>query len=160
MPESAISIANYFIKKSLDTGVEVTPLKLIKLVYLAHGWYLGYTNQPLVAEAVEAWQYGPVVPRVYHAVKDYGKEKINSMVQSCESFEVNYPLPIDPNVPVFLDTVWSAYAKHSGLELSALTHQNGTPWHKTWDTSKGKIIPNDLIRDFYREKINAAPSTN
>jgi hypothetical protein len=38
MAETAAAIANYFIDKALEDDRELTPMKLIKLVYLAHGW--------------------------------------------------------------------------------------------------------------------------
>ena len=52
--------------------VQTTPMHIIKLVYLSHGWMLGLHDTPLLWEPVEAWQYGPVVPSVYHLYKGWG----------------------------------------------------------------------------------------
>jgi uncharacterized phage-associated protein len=59
------AIANYFIARAAADGKRLTPLQLIKLVYIAHGWYLGLTGEPLINEPPEAWQYGPVIPSLY-----------------------------------------------------------------------------------------------
>jgi uncharacterized phage-associated protein len=67
----AIAIANYFIEKSLATGKRLTPMQLVKLVYIAHGWYLARTGKPLLADAVQAWQFGPVIPTLYHEFKQF-----------------------------------------------------------------------------------------
>ena len=48
--------------------IETTPMHVLKLVYLCHGWCLGFTGEALINEPVEAWTYGPVVPTVYHLV--------------------------------------------------------------------------------------------
>ena len=71
-----VSVANYFIGKGIESGIEVTPMKLIKLVYVAHGWYLGNYQKPLIGEASEAWKYGPTIPSLYHSFKQLGNQKI------------------------------------------------------------------------------------
>ena len=70
-----IAVANFFIQKSIETGLEVTPMKLLKLVYIAHGWSLGLFGEPLIDEAVVAWTYGPVIPDLYKVLKDYGRDR-------------------------------------------------------------------------------------
>nr|WP_256351506.1 type II toxin-antitoxin system antitoxin SocA domain-containing protein [Pseudomonas gingeri] len=51
-------------------------MKQQKLVYYSHGWHAGYTDQPLINEAVETWQYGPVIPSLYHEFKRFGSGEI------------------------------------------------------------------------------------
>ena len=55
----------------LRREIESTPMHMIKLVYLSHGWMLGLRERSLINEAVEAWRYGPVVPSVYHRFKSF-----------------------------------------------------------------------------------------
>jgi uncharacterized phage-associated protein len=61
MPYPAAAIANEFIKVAKRNGVLLTPMKLQKLVYFAHGWYLALLGKPLINEPVEAWKFGPVI---------------------------------------------------------------------------------------------------
>ena len=63
-------------KEGLTRGQPVDLLKLVKLVFLAHGWRLGCKGDPLIREQVEAWKYGPIVRSVYDAFKEYGKRRI------------------------------------------------------------------------------------
>ena len=72
-----IIIANYFLSK-YGVDYNITPMKLVKLVYIAHGWHLGITNNALIDENPEAWKYGPVIPRVYHTFKKFGKNPVKS----------------------------------------------------------------------------------
>ncbi len=63
MGYSAQAVANCFLDLANKENKEITPLKIQKLVYIAHGWFLAVTDKPLVDdEFVEAWQYGPVFP--------------------------------------------------------------------------------------------------
>jgi uncharacterized phage-associated protein len=159
--ENALAVANYFLGKSFETGEPVTPMKLVKLVYLAHGWHLGLTGQPLLAEPVQAWQYGPVVKSVYHEFKKFGGEPITDMAAFSNGFgQPHYYQVTNADEVPFLEHVWDVYRNYNALQLSALTHQPGTPWEQVWNERGGNgqkqlIIPNELIRRHYEEKINA-----
>lgn len=152
------SIANVFLAMAEAEGKRLTPLQLIKLVYIAHGWYLALTSKPLIRESPEAWQYGPVVPSLYHEFKKFGNSPITGR---CEyAFDIAPPeLPEDGEdggLHRFLQKIWKVYGKYTGAQLSTLTHQEGTPWHEVWFHHGGKDrhgadIPNDLIRKHYQE---------
>ena len=49
MPYSAAKIGNRMLELARERGEEIIPLKLLKLVYIAHGWSFSYlggaTNQ-------------------------------------------------------------------------------------------------------------------
>jgi uncharacterized phage-associated protein len=150
-----VAVANFFIQKSLDTGVEVTPMKLLKLVYISHGWSLALLNEPLIDEAVEAWTYGPVIPSLYQELKEYGRSRVTKLVTTNDfdwrSFKPNFTTPTipeeDTKVQKLLDNVWEGYGNHSGIYLSAITHKPGTPWSLT---EPNDIIGQDLIREHYK----------
>jgi uncharacterized phage-associated protein len=156
--QNPIAVANYFIRKSMDDGCELTPMKLVKLVYIAHGWYLALQGEELLPEAVEAWRYGPVVPKIYHTFKKYTNERITSL-----AYEDNEIVIVtDPPVVRFLDKIWDTYKTYSGLQLSTLTHQPNTPWDIVWNTENGKsqqhaIIRNSLIKEHYTQLAHKRP---
>lgn len=146
-----------------DTGVEITPMKLLKLVYIAHGWHLGIKETPLINEAVQAWKYGPVVESVYHEFKEYGNQPIKKQATVLtvleDDVQIITPSVDDVDSKLFLDSVWNTYSKYSGLQLSTLTHQSDSPWDIVWNKQGGKnkngsIIPNDLIQAHYKDKMN------
>jgi uncharacterized phage-associated protein len=153
--ENVFAVANYFITKSLETGIQLTPMKLLKLVYIAHGWHLGIKNEPLILEGVQAWKFGPVIPRLYHSLKSYGNSNINSVIIDPET--MTYPIVEDKNLKIFLNRIWDVYSKYSGLQLSTLTHQIDTPWDIVYNREGGKnikeaLIRNNLIEQHYKMK--------
>lgn len=165
MMQSSQQIANFFINKSLNSGRELTPMKLIKLTYIAHGWNLGIYDAPLLDEAIQAWKYGPVIESIYDEFKRYGSSQIVEYVR--DEFG-QYPAP-DTQTHPLLEMVWETYGKFNGVELSAMTHQPNTPWDIVWNQHGGSrqnsaLIPNDLIKEHYKQKIaqsaHAATSPN
>jgi uncharacterized phage-associated protein len=163
------SIANVFLALAEAEGKRLTPLQLIKLVYIAHGWYLALTSKPLIRESPEAWQYGPVIPSLYQEFKRFGNSPIGRRAGelSIDAPEELPPEGEDEGLHRFLHKIWNVYGKYTGAQLSTLTHKEGTPWHEVWYHRGGKDrlgedIPDDLIREHYqqlRAKKNAGAST-
>jgi uncharacterized phage-associated protein len=157
--ENAVAVANYFVRKSLESGIPVTPMKLVKLVYVAHGWYLGLTGEPLIAEGVQAWKYGPVVPSVYTSFKEYGGNPVSEPAGALSSNgQMVYYAINSSELASFLDKIWDEYKDYSAVELSALTHQEETPWFETWHNKGGKdtravLIANDAIQSHYKQVL-------
>ena len=146
MPHSAISVAKYLLDRANDQGRSISPMKLIKLVYMAHGWSLGLYGTPLIQEPVEAWKYGPVIRELYHKVKDYRSSPIPPGAFGSQRSDDEFS-EIEKTV---MDQTLEIYGKWSAIELSQLTHAEGTPW----DVMYNKIgtsfaIPNDMIEDHY-----------
>ena len=59
-----------------------------------------------------------------------------------------------------LDKVWEVYNVYSSLELSSITHIEGSPWyqvtssHRLFCMENEIAIPNSLIKKYYLEKIS------
>ena len=129
-------------------------MKLIKLVYIAHGWHLGLTGEPLLTEPIQAWKFGPVVESIYHAFKHFGNAHIPKDAQ-VQWAALRNPDRIEP----FLDRVWDAYSKYTGGQLSTITHMPDTPWSLVYkDGQRGLVIPDEIIRQHYKVKADASRS--
>ena len=165
---SALAVANYFLSNYKDTGI--SPLKIQKLTYIAHGWHLALFGEPLVSdENAEAWRYGPVFPSLYHEFKHRRNLPIIELgteIDFKDKYEFNDDGTFVMKVPEIekddettrglLDRIWEVYGDWSGSELSGLCHEADTPWDKTWEKNKGQKnanIPNDLIKKHYLKKL-------
>ena len=161
----AKAIANYFLDLSKG-GYKLTPLKIQKLVYFAHGWNLALRKQPLLNERVEAWKYGPVIPSLYHEFKIYGSSPIEH--KAVDLIEVDgYLREGEPSILAcspdeaaltarLLKRIWEVYKNYSGLQLSELTHQPGTPWEKArkaFGDVKNADIPDEWIQQYFESQI-------
>src|SRR5260370_20333636 len=123
-PQSPFAIANYFIRKGVESGRPLTPMKLIKLVYIAHGWYLALADEGLIWEPIEAWKYGPVIESLYHAFKRYGNTPLPLTAATDAAIKDNE----HEDVRRLLDRVWALYSKLTAVQLSTITHQPDTTW--------------------------------
>lgn len=148
-----VAVANKLIEIAQLKGVDAsfTPMQLLKLVYLCHGWMLGLYGRPMLDESVQAWRYGPVVRSLYDAVSHF-KDK-----------PVSYPLKNFFGKPIHdsfsdqeesvIEQVCSQYGELDGVTLSRMTHMLGSPWYTTWHHhGQNSVISNDLIEHFYRGK--------
>ena len=148
MPHSAIKVANAFLALAgaARPPVPMTPIKIIKLVYIANGWAHPLLGERLVREEAEAWTYGPVVPDLYHAVRRYRADPIAAPIPGAEDSP-----ELSEREEQLVATVFNAYGMLSGTQLSALTHLPGTPWSITWADGAGqnRIIPDALIARHY-----------
>lgn len=156
MSYNASTVANHFLAKASAEGVPLTPMQLIKLVYIAHGWHLGYFKRPLINEDIHAWKFGPVIDSIYHQVKSFGNSPVTQFLQMPVGAP---PVVEDPNSRALLDNVWASYRQYNGLQLSTMTHQPNTPWDLTWNGKGGKfqrsaVIPDAIIQQHYEQLIN------
>lgn len=152
---SALSIANYLLSMARTYSECLTPMQLIKLVYLCHGWTLGLLKHPLIVEDVEAWKYGPVIRDLYHSLKQYKNNPISGPL--CE---VDTDVGLRGEEEALVQAVYKRYGHLSGPQLSALTHKKGSPWEKTWEAwgkhHFGAVIPQHLIQSHYEERAKQA----
>lgn len=146
---NCFDISKEFLKLARKEGVTVAPMKLLKLVYIAHGYNLGFYKKPLISNSIEAWKYGPVIPELYHFTKKFGKHPVDP-----DLIDVLSTVDLEENDKKFIKLVWDAYKRLNGLELSTLTHEKDTPWEKTYNGDFYKVIPNELIQDYYTDMIN------
>jgi uncharacterized phage-associated protein len=139
-------------------------MQLQKLVYISHGWALALLGTPLTTEQPRAWDYGPVYADLYDHTKYFGKRGIDREVtpdddEAARFFRGQrgttpaYRAALTPNERSVIASVRQRYGRLSGAQLSAMTHQPGTPWSIIYDGGRGKNreIPNELITAHYRE---------
>jgi len=147
MSHSSLIVAKYLLinKKDEKSIPAFSPMKIIKLVYIAHGWTLGINGVPLIKEPVEAWRYGPVIRELYTSVKQFRNNPIElNSLPDIDQVEFN-----DDEKDV-MDEVLSEYGGITAMQLSAITHADGTPWDITQKNGR-IVITNDLIREHYRK---------
>lgn len=166
MTDSALSIANYFVEKSLNSDKNLKPLKLMKLVYIAHGYMLALYDKSAINprfDKVEAWKYGPVIPSVYHSFKLYGNQPVTKKTEIFTEEEEN-----GDNIHVILSTpelqseeakkvcefVWKNYCQYSDSTLVGLLHKPGSPWALVYEEGKNNEIPDFITRVYYRKIVD------
>ena len=144
-----LSVADEMLKIAKKKEASLTPMQLVKLVYIAHGWSLAIMNRGLFSAPIEAWKYGPVIPSLYQATKQFGRNSIPLALIDEDS-----PSALPDDIRFFLQDVFDKYGGLTGIQLSNLTHRYGTPWQEIYRPNVPNIeIPDELIRQHYSEKL-------
>ena len=142
-------ISNLLVDFATERQNTLTPMQVLKLVYIAHGYSLGARGTPLIPNRIEAWKFGPVIPSLYYDIKHWRDKPVGKLVTT--GLE-----DLQGNDTELVEAIYNAYADYDGISLSNLTHQVGTPWHDAYQTGKSGIpIPDDLIQHHYREMLAA-----
>lgn len=146
-------IANIFVDLALAAERRLTILPLVKYVYLAHGWTLGYTGKPLIRHQVQAWKYGPVIPEVYLA---FAPRRVITEKARPHDPEFGagpyYKADPTPEQGAIIRKVYEAYSDMGAFALSKLTHREGTPW-ANHNTENYAPIPDAQIKEHYQELV-------
>jgi len=145
-----LTVADAILKIAKSRGKDLTPMQLVKLTYIAHGWSLGLRGIDLFQNRIEAWQYGPVIPDLYHATKSYGRNPIplNAVGDSAD-------IQVSRADLAFLEDVFDKYGHLDGITLSYMTHKAGTPWTQVYHPGMRNIeIPDSLIAQHYRDLVS------
>ncbi|MCX7585008.1 Panacea domain-containing protein [Phenylobacterium sp. 58.2.17] len=142
-------IANRFLELAERNGDTLTPMQVLKLVYIAHGWMLGLHGRALIRDRVEAWQYGPVIPVLYNAMRRFGGSAVAGRLAAS-------PETLTAEEEDIVEQVYAEYGRFTGPQLSRLTHAIDTPWDLTYRPGEfGVQISDDLVEDHYRQLAQA-----
>jgi len=147
MAVSAQAAANAVLQFARAEGVPLTNMQLQKHVFLGQGFCLALLDRPLYYNNTHAWQWGPVVPKLYKSLQKYGSGVVTAEIPAQDA------LDLTSEEAGVLKAVWDAYKSYSGGQLSELTHRPGTPWSRTWAQEKFGIISNDEIQAYYRSVL-------
>ena len=144
------TVANRLLQLAWQSGRSLTPMQLLKLVFLCHGWMLGLYGRALIQEPVQAWKYGPVIPDLYRAIKRYRNGPVTAQLAGQAAC-------FDELEADLVRQVFDLYGAYDGRVLSSMTHETGSPWDQTWVRGeRGLVISEDVIRDYYGELARRA----
>lgn len=146
MMVSALSVGNTILKRGQAEDINITPLKLQKLIYIVYKEYYKRTDRALFPERFEAWKYGPVIQSMYDTFKIYGVNAITEMGASPDGYVYTVKQNSSNVFTYVLDDVWSKYKRYSGIELSEMTQQPGGAWYKAV-TTKSELLKDEDIKE-------------
>lgn len=157
MPYSPRLVANAFLYKANQVRASVSHMKLQKLVFFLHAWGLVMTGQGPVLGAPEAWPYGPVYDQLYHDLKGFGSGPVTQYLSELNpatgAIEPLIPNLNDVTFWQLVERVWERYGHFTAMQLSALTHEPGSPWDVTRRNHSGSIR-DELMVEYYGRQLN------
>lgn len=145
---NALSVAKYILDFCKNLQVGISNLKLQKILYFVQAEFLVSTPNhiPCFSDAIEAWDFGPVVPSVYHEYKVYG----NAIIPQNDDDNSWCYQRIRPEDQSMINGIVEEAAKYSAAQLVQITH-NQTPWKNAYRKGFNNEISNAAILDFFEE---------
>lgn len=133
---NVFNVVTYIIK---FPQIKVDNLKLQKLLFYAQAVTLVKSGSSLFSDEIQAWDYGPVVPVVYHKYKTCGDDYLDTEdeIKGLTDEERHY-----------IDMVMEYYGDMSGTALINLTHSE-RPWKEAYAKGRNTPITVSAIKDFY-----------
>lgn len=159
---NALDVSRYVINYSNDKDYGISNLKLQKILYFIQAYFLISTpdGSPCFEEKIEAWDFGPVVPVVYHEYKQFGSTDIPPVLSYIEFDEDNIwnserkrfdSAIIASNHKTMINAVVDQFADYSATDLVALTH-NQAPWVDAYVPRMNNEITLEAIKEYFCER--------
>lgn len=127
------NVANFFLNKSYEEDILITPFKLNKLLYFGYCWVLATLDERIFKERMQVWpSYGPIVMSIYRRFGDGQTTPIERGMFFTEFFAKGYPekiLKIDKKElsTKILNKVWDIYKVLTDSALFRLTQEKDSP---------------------------------
>lgn len=157
----ALEVAWATLQEARSMDIHMTNFHLQCLIYMAHGYFLGWKNKPLIDESIEAWHHGISIKSVQADFKKFksGVIPVNKEVHIATDLDndqdaiatIKGVLNLYGNIPTFTliekitindpDSPWSEVIKNS-IDETALVE-----------------ISNTSIKNYFR-KIIAGPKSD
>ncbi len=146
MTTSILSAAQFICEKS---GWSVTQLSLQKILYLAHMVHLGRGLGPLLPGQFEAWDYGPVHPKLYQKIKAFGAKPIPNVFWAKDE--------IPATTRQVLEEACENLLTKSPAELVRNTHWDKGAWAAVYVPNvRNIVIPQQEIINEYHQRMGCS----
>lgn len=146
-------VANFILENAENEKLDITPIKLHKLVYLVYGWVRAVLNKRLFNEQIYAWKFGPVVFSLYHEFKRFRNLPITYGTRSiCEDDNLS-TITSNDRIAIVMKKAWDVYKPFTASALVNKTHEPDSPWAKHYTPDKNELIPDEEIKEYFTKKI-------
>lgn len=156
MVYEVLDIARYIINYNNQHGCGISNLKLQKILYFVQAAFLVNKSEPCFYEDIEAWDFGPVVPEIYHEFKMYGSNDIphiNDYIDYSKGIWEAKKVIFNENIisgddKKLLDNMIEQCNQHSANDLVRITHGQA-PWQNAYNRGFNNIISKESIKNFF-----------
>ena len=159
MTYNVLDVCRYVINYSNQHGYGISNLKLQKVLYFIQAYCLvGKENhEACFNDEIEAWDFGPVIPKAYHEYKQYGSGNIPSIefyyIFDKDDIWSYQKIKYDDNIiseedKKLINTVIEALSKFSATQLVSITHKQ-QPWLNTYKPYQNNVITREELKGYF-----------
>lgn len=141
------AVCNSILKRAFDEHISVSPMKMQKILYFIYRDYLQRTHQKLFGDNFQTWKYGPVVTSVYDEFKSFGASAITRFAKDANGQSLIVREDVVPDIAASITSMWALCKGKTGVDLSKITHEQGSAWWNAWATNCGVLCDEDIMKD-------------
>lgn len=145
----SVSVARALRWAAKKAGLQINMTQIMKLLYITYGFMLVSDRVRITQEHPRFWPYGPAFPRVNKHVR---------LFDEITSIEYDNITKYYPSLAETIDEVVGRFGKYTAAQLSAWSHQEGSPWDLAGKRSGGKWnypLSDDDIYDYFFNFVRA-----
>ena len=153
-----LDVCRYVINYSNERGYGISNLKLQKILYFIQAYFLITEDTCCFSDKIEAWNFGPVVPRAYREYKGFGAGNIPPITSYLEKEGADDPwsarsVPFEESCIPLRDSdqineVVDQFGGYSATELLSLTHSQ-KPWIDAYQPGRNREISINKIKEYF-----------
>lgn len=159
MSYNILNVCRHIINYSNKQDYGISNLKLQKVLYFIQAYFLieKENHTPCFDEKIEAWDFGPVVPKAYYEYKQCGSGDIPTVKSFIVLDEDNIwnskrvkfeDTAISDTDKSLIDKVVDKFADYSATDLVSLTHRQ-SPWIDAYAPYQDNEITVEAIRGYF-----------
>lgn len=161
-------VADYMILMCHENGVDISPLKLQKILYYIQAWHMVYFNkEKLFSEMPQAWVNGPVYPSIYHRfshIPRYNPITLKKAGITSSLKEKARDLDLCKEQYNFIDSIFQFYGLMDHDRLVFLTHAE-EPWSEKRIgllpfESSTEELSEDTMYNYYHQRMERNRAKN
>lgn len=120
-------------------------LQIQKIIYMADMNYVGQYGKRLVGEDFQAWDYGPVLPSLYHKFKAFGAKAVPNVFWGVPDIS-------GTKEGDMLDLAWENLREMTPGQLVETTHSGLGAWVRRYvpGAKQIKILTQDMVDEYAR----------
>ncbi len=139
---TALEVSKLLLSWANRNGDLLTNLKLQKLLYYAQAWYLVNYDKPLFGDEIQAWDFGPVVPKVFNKFKKFKASPIT--YSECGNEEHAFT----QEQLGFLTEFFNVFSGFSATQLVSMSHEEA-PWKDAYRVKAYSVVDTEGMKSFY-----------
>ncbi len=159
MSYRVLDVCRHVINYSNERDYGISNLKLQKVLYFIQAYFLieKKDHTPCFEEKIEAWNFGPVVPKAYLEYKQYGNGDIPTIKSyivldednTWNSKRVKFEdTAITAEDKALIDKVVDKFADYTATDLVSLTHRQ-SPWIDAYVPYHHNEITINAMREYF-----------
>lgn len=144
---TGLTIARYVINYCTLIDKPVSELQLQKILYYIQLNYIRHLGYRAFEDEIQAWEYGPVILRVYEEYRGYGATPICLLYENIEDV-------FTKTERALTNRIIEKCINLNPWKLVRKSHNKSGPWKKVYRQGQKNIIPVELIENYAKQTEN------